>query len=254
MHNGIAYVIITATDLTPTVPPGTVAITRNGAHLLPGHWYVARENPKALLHIAYTNDGRSQAAWTMGKRQIRPPSPCHSGSPIVALSSSGRFLACAQGDPKEHLAFLMDLKSDWTRRMDWPIVGDRSDGTFAFSGDQTAAALIEAGPECANDTLATPARVIFYSLSTGRAARGPCADTVMPYGKNSFALVRSTGEHSQKFSTDLGSTWVDYGRAGGFWDEVPIEMPLENKVTIAKQIFQLPAHSAGFSATFTFTH
>ncbi len=261
MHNGTAYVILTATDLTPIVPPGTVVITRNGEHLLRGHWYVARENPKALLHIAYTNDGRSQATWMIAERQLKPPSPCHSGQAIVALSGTGRFLACAQGDPKEHIAFLMDLKTGRTRRIDLPIVGDRSDGTFAFSGDDTAAILIEDEPdcdsacavsECANDTLATPARVVFYRIATRKVTRGPCADNVMPYGANSFALVRSAGEDAEKYSYDLGATWTNPGRIGGFWDEVPIEMPLENRVSIAGKSYRLPTHSAGNSATFTF--
>ena len=123
MHDGIAYVILTTTDLTPEFPPGTIALTRNGSHFLLGHWYVARENSKALLRIAYANDGRPQAAWTLGDREVRPPSPCHSGRPIVALSGSGRFLACAQGDPNKHIAFLMDLESGRTRRMDLAIVG-----------------------------------------------------------------------------------------------------------------------------------
>jgi hypothetical protein len=262
MHNGIAYVILAQTDLTPTAP-GTVAITHNGEHLLLGSWYVARENPAALLHISYTSDGRAQAAWSIRGRQFSPPAPCRAGRPTLALSGSGRFLLCADGDTMHKpVAFLVDLAKRRARKINLPIVNDRFDGTFAFSGDETAAILVEDEPECpasgctvsecANDTLATPARVVFYRLATNKITRGPCSDDVMPYGKNSFALVRWMGEDAQKYSTDLGATWTN-GGAGGFWDTVPIEMPVENSLTIAGSRYRLPAHSAGSYATFTFT-
>ncbi len=206
------------------ISPRSVSVLVNNGKLESSYGFsaIARRNAAVVVRIK-RSPGMRQSQWLLGGKALPVPASCRDRAlPQLALSASGRLLACigAGEQPKIYIGVLNNNRFYSRAVLSRKIVTDAS-VALAFQGNQRIMFFIPAGNECDfTRSLSAPSRIMQYDLLSQTFSTGPCANYALPFGKDGIALIRYLNR-AEAYSTDWGHTW-SVGNVIAFWDNEPV--------------------------------